>query len=102
MLSDMIAWLLATFVIAPFQAELDSRMGAIDASAAIVQQVQACLTGGPSELIARSASEPWWAISTVFSVSVGLVDAQAVLAETSPTCAAAIAALTPLLADPEA
>lgn len=99
--SDMIAWLLATFVITPLQAEVADKLQSVEASAGIVQQVQTCVTGGTSALIARSANEPWWAIRTVVSVSVGLADAQSVLAETSPECAAAMAALTPLLADPE-
>ena len=101
MIADLIAWTLATFVITPLQAELENRLQSAQASAALVQQVQACLTGGTATLIERSADEPWWAIRTVVGVSVGLTDAQSVLAGTSPECATAMSALTPLLQAPE-
>ena len=40
MIHDLFAWLLATFVIGPVQAELATKMEAVKAPAAIIQQVQ--------------------------------------------------------------
>jgi hypothetical protein len=102
MLQDLFAWLLATFVIEPVQAELASRMQAAQAPAAVVQQVQACLVSGTPALIARAADDPWWVISTSISVTVGLTDARTVLASASPECVAALGALQPFLSEPEA
>jgi hypothetical protein len=102
MITDLFAWLLATFVIGPVQAELADRMQNVQAPAAIVQQVQACIVEGTPKLVERAASEPWWGITTIFSVSVGLADAQTVMAEASPECAAAVAAVKPFLTEPGA
>lgn len=89
MIGDFIVWILATFVLNPLQAELGEKLGSVQSSAAIAQQVQTCLSTGTAALANRAASEPWWAISTAFSVSVGLSDARSLLSETSPECAAA-------------
>ena len=97
MITDLFAWLLATFVIGPVQAELADRMQMVEAPAAIVQQVQTCIVEGTPKLAERAASEPWWGITTVIGVSLGYADPQSVLAEASPECAAAVAAVKPFL-----
>ena len=102
MIHDLFAWLLATFVIGPVQAELSSKMQAVKAPAAIMQQVQDCVVNGTPALIARATGDPFWGITTTISVVAGLTDAEAVLAGTSPQCAAAIGAVKPLLDMPEA
>lgn len=102
MIHDLFAWLLATFVIGPMQAELANKMQAAQAPAAVVQQVQACMVNGTPALVNRATSDPWWGITTTISVTAGLTDAQTVLAAASPECAAAVAAVTPFLTSPEA
>lgn len=97
MIQEFFTWLLATFVIAPVQAEFESRMSGIEAPAAIVQQVQGCIVNGAPALVARATEEPWWGLSTAFGVTIGWTDATAVLAGSSPECAAALAAVMPLL-----
>jgi hypothetical protein len=99
LITDLFAWLLATFVIGPVQAELADRMQSVEAPAAIVQQVQTCILEGTPKLVERAASEPWWGITTIISVSTGFADPQTVLAEASPECAAAVAAVRPFLSD---
>ena len=99
MITDLFAWLLATFVIGPIQAELADRMQMVEAPAAIVQQVQTCIVEGTPKLVERAASEPWWGITTVIGVSTGYADPQNVLAEASPECAAAVAAVKPFLTE---
>lgn len=102
MIHDLFAWLLATFVIGPVQAELASKMEAVKAPAAIMQQVQDCVVNGTPALIARAVEDPFWGITTTISVVAGLTDAQGLLAGTSPQCASAIGAVKPLLDMPEA
>jgi hypothetical protein len=102
MIQDLFAWLLATFVIGPVQAELTSAMQAVKAPAAVMQQVQDCVVNGTPALVARATKDPFWGITTTISVMTGIVDAQSVLAGTSPQCAAAIGAVKPLLDMPEA
>jgi hypothetical protein len=99
MIHDLFAWLLATFVIGPVQAEFANRMHAAQAPAAIVQQVQACVVDGTTALVQRATSDPWWGIATTISVAVGLTDAKSVLAGASPACADAIAAVRPFLSN---
>ncbi len=101
MLQDFLSWLLATFVIAPVQAEITSRLQAVEAPADIVQQVESCIVDGTSALVSRAAREPLWTITTSASVAFGLTDAQSVLAEASPECAAAVTAIKPFLTGPE-
>jgi hypothetical protein len=48
MIQDLFAWLLATFVIGPMQAELKG----VQAPAAVMQEIQACVVSGTP---ARSA-----------------------------------------------
>jgi hypothetical protein len=97
MIQDLFAWLLATFVIGPVQAELSSRMQAAQAPAAIVSQVQACVVGATPILIQRAANDPWWGVTTTISVAAGMSRATDVLAGATPACAAAVAAVRPFL-----
>ena len=100
MLQDLFAWLLATFVIGPVQAEFATKMQAVQAPAAIVQQIQGCVVSATPALINRATSDIWWGVTTTISVAAGLADATAVLAETSPACSAALAAVRPFLDSP--
>lgn len=102
MIQDLFAWLLATFVIGPVQAELAAKMQAVQAPAALVQQVQACVVSGTPTLVARAVNDPFWGITTTISVATGLIEAQSVLAGASPECAAAAAAVRPFMDMPEA
>jgi hypothetical protein len=97
MLEEFFTWLLATFVITPVQAEFESRMSGVEVPAAIIQQVQGCIVNGAPALVTRATEEPFWGLTTGISVAVGLTDATSVLAGSSPECAAAMAAVTPLL-----
>ena len=100
MINDLFAWLLATFVIGPVQAEFASKMQAAQAPAAIVAQVQGCVVNATPILINRASSDIFWGITTTISVAAGLTDAKTVLAETSPECATAVAAVRPFLNSP--
>jgi hypothetical protein len=100
MLHDLFAWLIATFVIAPVQAEFASRMQAAQVPAAIIRQVEGCVVGAAPVLIDRATGNPWWGLTTTIGVAAGYTDAKAILAEASPACAAAVAAVRPFLESP--
>lgn len=99
MIQDLFAWLLATFVIGPVQAEMTSKMQAVQAPAALMQQVQACVVNGTPALVNRAINDPFWGITTTISVATGLTDAKTVLAGASGECAAAVAAAQPFLGE---
>ena len=93
MIQDLFAWLLATFVIGPMQAELQG----LKVPAEVMQQVQACVVSGTPALISKATNDLFWGITTTISVATGLTDATSVLANTSPQCATAIEAVKPFL-----
>jgi hypothetical protein len=96
-IQDLFAWLLATFVIGPMQAELQG----LKAPAEVMQQVQACVVSGTPALISKATNDLFWGITTTISVATGLTDATSVLANTSPQCATAIEAIKPFLDNPQ-
>jgi hypothetical protein len=97
MIHELFAWLLATFVIGPVQAEFAAKLHAAQAPAAIVQQVQGCVVSATPALIERATSDIWWGVTTTISVATGMTDGASVLAATSPGCAAAVSAVRPFL-----
>lgn len=101
MIHSFFSWLLTTFVIGPVQVEFAERMQAAQAPAAVVQQVQACVVGATPVLIDRATNDLWWGVTTTIGVAIGQTDAKAILAETSPSCAAAVTAVRPFLESPK-
>ena len=97
MIADIIAFLVATFLVAPLQSTLEDRLAAARAPAAVVRQVEACATGALPALVERAAGDPWWAVSTAFGAWTGATSPEAVLRSASPACGAAIAAAGPFL-----
>ncbi len=97
MIQDIFAWLLATFVIGPVQAEFATKMQAARAPAAIVEQVQGCVVNATPILINRATNDMLWGVTTTISVATGLTDARTVLSQTSPECASAMNVLRPFI-----
>ncbi|MEY4507346.1 MAG: hypothetical protein RL297_1924 [Pseudomonadota bacterium] len=93
MIQDLFAWLLATFVIGPMQAELKG----VQAPAAVMQEIQACVVSGTPALISKATNDLFWGITTTISVATGITDATSVLANTSPQCATAVEAVKPFM-----
>ena len=93
MIQDLFAWLLATFVIGPMQAELEG----LKAPAAVMQEIQACVVSGTPALVTKATNDLFWGITTTISVAAGLTDATTVLANTSPECATAVEAVKPFM-----
>jgi hypothetical protein len=97
MIHELFSWLLATFVIGPVQTELTQRMQDTQAPIAIVQQIKTCVLSATPILVERATNDTWWGISTTISVMTGFTDATTILAETSPSCAAAVSAARPFV-----
>jgi len=97
MIHEFFAWLLATFVIGPVQIELTQRMQDAQAPIAVIQQVKACVLSATPILVDRATNDAWWGLSTTISVMTGFTDATAILAETSPSCTAAVSAARPFV-----
>jgi len=99
MFETLIAWLVATFLLGPIQADIAGRMEAARAPAALVQQVGDCATAAAPRLVARAAEDPIWAISQAFGVWTGTTRAEAVLGDAAPACGPVLAAARPFLQD---
>jgi hypothetical protein len=99
MISDLVNWLLATFVLAPVQAEIDDKLKAANASRAVVEQVQTCLAAAPPRLVEKANGDWIWTATTVISVATGLSSAEQVLADNVPACGPAMEAARPFLRD---
>ena len=98
MFSDIIAFLVATFLIGPLQSEMASRLADGRAPAAIVQQMTRCATEATPLIVTRAGNDPWWAITTAIGAWMGTTAPEAVLRDTAPVCAPALDAARPFLA----
>lgn len=97
MIRDAFFWLLSTFVVDPAIAEFNSRLGEVRAPLAVTEQVQACAVAAPGALAEKATANLAWGVRTVVSVAIGATGAKSVIAEATPGCAAAMAAVRPLL-----
>jgi hypothetical protein len=95
MFGDLLAFLVATFLLGPLQSQMADQLAAARAPAAVVRQVTDCATTATPRLIERAAGDPWWAVSTAFGAWIGTIRPEAVLGETTPGCAQAMQAARP-------
>lgn len=93
MLSDIAAWFITMAVLNPVQAEVQTRLDQVNASAQTATQVQQCITTHTPRLIERAGNDPSWAIKTAIGVSVGWTSPATLLDATDPNCAALAALL---------
>ncbi len=98
MIGDVIAFLVATFLLGPLQSTLVGQLADGRAPQAVVQQVEACVTAALPALASRAANEPWWAITTAVGAWVGTTSPEAVLRGAAPACGPALVAARPFLA----
>ncbi len=78
-------------------AEFNNRLREVNAPPALIEQVQACAMAAPAALAEKAAGDLWWGVGTVFTVAIGTTDAKSVIGAATPGCAAAVAAVRPLL-----
>jgi hypothetical protein len=98
MIGDLIAFLVATFLVGPLQSTLVGQLADGRAPAAVIEQVEACATAALPALIERAGNEPWWAVTTAFGAWVGSTSPVAVLTGAAPSCGPALSAARPFLA----
>ncbi len=99
MISDFLHWLLATFVLTPLQAEIDTKLKTAQASRAAVEQVRTCMADATPRLVEKASGDWLWAAKTVTRVATGLSQPEEVLAAEVPACRPAIDVIRPLLQD---
>ncbi len=97
MIRDAFLWLLSMFVIDPVMAEFNNRLREVNAPPAVIEQVKGCAVAAPAALAEKAVGDFWWGVGTVFSVAIGTADPKSVVAAATPGCAAAVAAVRPLL-----
>lgn len=94
---DIILALVSFFLVEPFQAEIQERIGAADVPAEVVQQITECAQVATPILADRVLSDPWWGVTSAVWVWVGASTADAVVAEAVPACEPAMQAVAPYL-----
>lgn len=98
MLGELIAFLVATFLLGPLQSEMTSRLEATQAGRQVAEQVARCAADAAPRLAERAAAEPVWAIATAVRAWAGFASPEAVLRDAAPSCPAAMDAARPFLA----
>ncbi len=93
MISEIAAWLITIAVLNPVQAEVQTRLDQVNASAQTATQVQQCIRAHAPRLIERAANEPSWAVATAISVSVGWTLPVTLIDKNEPSCAALVSLL---------
>ena len=96
-MQDLIAALVAFFIIEPVQAEMAEKLAAARAPQAIVADVATCVRTAAPTIVQRAVNEPVWAAGTTFQLWIGSSKPDAVLLELSPSCAPAVRAASPFL-----
>lgn len=97
MTRDILIFLFTTFVVEPFQTELNQKLAAAQAPPAVVAQISECAKIAIPILADRAMSAPWWGASTVISVWVGTTSPESVLSDAAPVCGSAVQAARPFL-----
>jgi hypothetical protein len=97
MWQELVAWLVATFLVGPLQASLNEALTAARAPAATLSLVADCAAAASPALATRAASEPVWLVQTAIGVWIGTLRPEAVLGDAAPACAPALAAARPFL-----
>ena len=96
-MTDLFHWLLATFVFTPLQAEINEKLGAMQAPRGVIAQVETCFGAARPKLVERANGDWFWGITTVISVGTGMTAPEKVLADEVPACRQAIESIRPLL-----
>lgn len=97
MIEALIAWVVATFLLAPLQSGVASALEAGRAPTAVVEQMTRCVTDATPRLLDRAMGDPWWAISTAISASIGTASPESVLRGAAPGCEPAFQAARPFI-----
>lgn len=100
-MQELLAMLVAFFLVQPLQAATAETLAAAGAPRALVAQVAACAERAAPVILERAAADPWWAARSAFAVWTGLTPADRLLVEAAPGCAPAVEAARPFLGSRE-
>jgi hypothetical protein len=94
---DFVLSVFSFLVIEPFQAEINSKLRAVQAPAGVIQQVESCARAAAPVLADKALNDWWWAGTTAVSVGIGMQQPESVLVNAVPACAPAVRAAQPFL-----
>ncbi len=97
MIRDFLVSIFSFLVVEPFQAEINGKLAAARAPAAIIQQVEDCARAALPVLADRALGDWWWAGTTAVYVTIGMQSPESVLTREVPACAPAVRAAQPFL-----
>uniref|UniRef100_UPI001F37188A hypothetical protein n=1 Tax=Falsiroseomonas oryziterrae TaxID=2911368 RepID=UPI001F37188A len=86
MFADILAFLVATFLLGPLQSGLADRLEAARAPAAVTRELTDCAAAAAPRLVERAAGDPWWAVTTALSAWLGTARPEVVLRDVAPSC----------------
>lgn len=102
MVRDFLLGIAMMFLVEPFAADMDRMLATARAPEALMREVAACTGTAAPALIDRALADWGWAASAAIRVTTGLASAEALIVETVPSCAGAIAEARRLLDGAEA
>ncbi|MGV2124556.1 hypothetical protein ACQZ4R_15875 [Agrobacterium vitis] len=93
MFTEIFATLISFFLIDPIEADLRSRLAAMNSSASTIEQVQTCVRDSAPKLLQQALDDPSWAVASGLRISFGWITPVAVVSEISPECRTALSLL---------
>lgn len=97
MIRDFLLSVFSFLVVEPFQAEINQKLAAAQAPAAVIQQVEGCARAAIPVLADRALGDWWWAGTTAVYVGIGMRSPEAVLVQEVPACEPAVRAAQPFI-----
>lgn len=97
MIEALFAWIVATFLLGPIQAEMAEKLQAARAPTAVMQDAARCAADAAPGILARAGADPWWAVRVTIGAWTGATTPEALLADAAPGCAPALRAARPYL-----
>lgn len=85
-MQDFIVSLVMFFLVEPLQADLNEKLAATNIPPAIVQEVTRCATNAAPTVAERVMSEPWWGVTTLVGVWIGMSDPIEAVSDAAPMC----------------
>jgi hypothetical protein len=99
MINGFIMYLVSMFIIEPFNATMTDALREAKAPAAVVEQLNGCITTAPL-IVAEKVQADWaWAIGAAVKVAVGLDSVEAVVTRAVPECGPALTSVKPYLSE---
>jgi hypothetical protein len=91
-MQDLIAALVAFFIIEPLQAEIGEKLAAARVPQSVITEVAACAQAAAPVIVKRAINDPLWGITTTLSIWIGSAKPDAMLIDAAPSCAQSVQA----------